>query len=112
MTTSRAAQPRRLPGAHRAHRRSVRVAQERQTGRRIGSGWFGGRFAHRHAAGGLGCTLQVPVDARFADDLQAVNSADRVLDNPWDSSSIPSRLRRRRYRLRRRRRQETKPLRR
>lgn len=30
----------------------------------------------------------IPVDARFADDLQAVNSADQVLDNPWDSSSI------------------------
>lgn len=33
----------------------------------------------------------VPVDADFADDLQAVNSTDRVLDNPWDSSSIPRR---------------------
>ena len=33
----------------------------------------------------------VPVDASFADDLQAVNSADRVLDNPWDSSSTPPR---------------------
>ena len=31
----------------------------------------------------------VPVDADFADDLQAVNSADRVMENPWDSSSIP-----------------------
>lgn len=33
----------------------------------------------------------VPVDAGFVDDLHAINSADRVLDNPWDSSSIPPR---------------------
>ena len=31
----------------------------------------------------------VPVDADFADDLQAVNSADQALESPWDSSSIP-----------------------
>ena len=31
----------------------------------------------------------VPFDADFADDLQAVNSADQALENPWDSSSIP-----------------------
>ena len=28
-------------------------------------------------------------DAAFADDLRAVNEADRILDNPWDSSSTP-----------------------
>lgn len=33
----------------------------------------------------------VRVDPGFADDLQAVNSSDRVLENPWDSSSTPRR---------------------
>ena len=28
-------------------------------------------------------------DASFADDLNTVNKADRILDNPWDSSSTP-----------------------
>ena len=31
----------------------------------------------------------VPVDEDFASDLQLVNTADRPLDNPWDSSSTP-----------------------
>ena len=26
-------------------------------------------------------------DASFADDLRTVDEADRILDNPWDSSS-------------------------
>ena len=30
-------------------------------------------------------------DASFADDLRVVNEADRILDNPWDSSSTPPR---------------------
>ena len=30
-------------------------------------------------------------DEGFADDLRAVNDADRVLENPWDSSSTPPR---------------------
>ena len=30
-------------------------------------------------------------DASFADDLSAVNDSDRILDNPWDSSSTPPR---------------------
>ena len=28
-------------------------------------------------------------DADFADDLRKVNETDRILDNPWDSSSTP-----------------------
>ena len=31
----------------------------------------------------------VPPDVSFADDLRAVNEADRTLDNPWASSSTP-----------------------
>ena len=27
----------------------------------------------------------VRADASFADDLLAINNADRILDNPWDS---------------------------
>ena len=27
----------------------------------------------------------IRADASFADDLLAVNNADRILDNPWDS---------------------------
>jgi len=30
-------------------------------------------------------------DAGFADDLRTVNAADRILDNPWASSSTPPR---------------------
>ena len=30
-------------------------------------------------------------DAGFAEDLRTVNDADRVLDNPWVSSSTPPR---------------------
>jgi antitoxin (DNA-binding transcriptional repressor) of toxin-antitoxin stability system len=29
------------------------------------------------------------VDDGFADDLERVNRSDRVLENPWDSSSTP-----------------------
>ena len=28
---------------------------------------------------------RIRADASFADDLLAVNNADRILDNPWDS---------------------------
>ena len=38
-----------------------------------------------------GALASVRVDPGFADDLQAVNSSDRILDNPWDSSSTPRR---------------------
>ena len=33
----------------------------------------------------------VRADPSFADDLHTVNTADRILDNPWDSSSTPRR---------------------
>ena len=33
----------------------------------------------------------VRADASFTDDLLAVNDADRIPDNPWDSSSISRR---------------------